>query len=170
MKGERSEAPPSAQGTAAGCSKGVRCEARGSERGGVAELRRTSERPSNEAPSGDTADRPFSATCENGEGGIRTHGRCYPTHAFQACSFSHSDTSPSRSAPRRRAVLTTHPSQGERRGWDSNPRKLSPHTISSRAVSTGLTHLSVRPATRSRLVLLYRGDCQVCARSRVGAR
>ena len=32
----------------------------------------------------------------NGEGGIRTHGRCYPTHAFQACSFSRSDTSPRR--------------------------------------------------------------------------
>jgi hypothetical protein len=29
-----------------------------------------------------------------GEGGIRTHGRGYPTHAFQACSLSHSDTSP----------------------------------------------------------------------------
>ncbi len=29
-----------------------------------------------------------------GEGGIRTLGRVTPTHAFQACSFSHSDTSP----------------------------------------------------------------------------
>jgi hypothetical protein len=29
-----------------------------------------------------------------GEGGIRTHGRVSPTHAFQACSFNHSDTSP----------------------------------------------------------------------------
>src|SRR5437667_1045913 len=29
-----------------------------------------------------------------GEGGIRTHGEISPTHAFQACSFSHSDTSP----------------------------------------------------------------------------
>src|SRR4051812_17225500 len=29
-----------------------------------------------------------------GEGGIRTHGRVSPTHAFQACSLSHSDTSP----------------------------------------------------------------------------
>ena len=29
-----------------------------------------------------------------GEGGIRTHGEVSPTHAFQACSFSHSDTSP----------------------------------------------------------------------------
>ena len=114
----------------------------------------------------------------NGEGGIRTHGRCYPTHAFQACSFSHSDTSPrppdvphhwhrgqrrgasdaergtrihfgcrgpsedfrARSAPENR----TGPKSKERRGWDSNPRKLSPHTISSRAVSTGLTHLSMR--------------------------
>ena len=29
-----------------------------------------------------------------GEGGIRTHGKVTPTHAFQACSFNHSDTSP----------------------------------------------------------------------------
>ena len=29
-----------------------------------------------------------------GEGGIRTHGRGKPTHAFQACSLIHSDTSP----------------------------------------------------------------------------
>ena len=30
-----------------------------------------------------------------GESGIRTHGRrITPTHAFQACSFNHSDISP----------------------------------------------------------------------------
>ncbi len=29
-----------------------------------------------------------------GEGGIRTHGRVAPTHAFQACRFGHSRTSP----------------------------------------------------------------------------
>ena len=29
-----------------------------------------------------------------GESGIRTHVRCYPKHAFQACAFSHSATSP----------------------------------------------------------------------------
>jgi hypothetical protein len=29
-----------------------------------------------------------------GEGGIRTLGKVTPTHAFQACSFSLSDTSP----------------------------------------------------------------------------
>jgi hypothetical protein len=29
-----------------------------------------------------------------GEGGIRTRGKVTPTHAFQACSFNHSDTSP----------------------------------------------------------------------------
>src|SRR5579885_421387 len=33
-----------------------------------------------------------------GEGGIRTHGKVSPTHAFQACSLSHSDTSPLRRA------------------------------------------------------------------------
>jgi hypothetical protein len=31
-----------------------------------------------------------------GEGGIRTRGGVTPTHAFQACSFGHSDTSPAR--------------------------------------------------------------------------
>ena len=31
-----------------------------------------------------------------GEGGIRTHGRVSPTHAFQACSLNRSDTSPHR--------------------------------------------------------------------------
>ncbi len=31
-----------------------------------------------------------------GESGIRTHGGVSPTHAFQACSFSHSDISPRR--------------------------------------------------------------------------
>src|SRR5688572_17973394 len=31
-----------------------------------------------------------------GESGIRTHGRVSPTHAFQACSFNHSDISPLR--------------------------------------------------------------------------
>src|SRR6476661_7006399 len=29
-----------------------------------------------------------------GESGIRTHGRVSPTHAYQACSFNHSDISP----------------------------------------------------------------------------
>ena len=35
-------------------------------------------------------------TCRlnGGEGGIRTHGRVSPTHAFQACSLNRSDTSP----------------------------------------------------------------------------
>ncbi len=31
---------------------------------------------------------------DGGEGGIRTHGRVSPTHAFQACSLNRSDTSP----------------------------------------------------------------------------
>src|SRR5688572_22128362 len=37
-----------------------------------------------------------SATEGGGESGIRTHGRVSPTHAFQACSFNHSDISPFR--------------------------------------------------------------------------
>ena len=36
----------------------------------------------------------FEHVTDGGEGGIRTHGRGKPTHAFQACSLNHSDTSP----------------------------------------------------------------------------
>ena len=35
-------------------------------------------------------------TVRGGEGGIRTHVTIARKHAFQACSFSHSDTSPRR--------------------------------------------------------------------------
>ena len=45
-------------------------------------------------PSHSTALAPLRFTAFGGEGGIRTHGRVSPTHAFQACSLSHSDTSP----------------------------------------------------------------------------
>ena len=34
--------------------------------------------------------------CSGGEGGIRTHGPIAGTHAFQACRFDHSRTSPHR--------------------------------------------------------------------------
>jgi hypothetical protein len=37
----------------------------------------------------------------HGEGGIRTRGTVSRTHAFQACSLGHSDTSPNRSGPGR---------------------------------------------------------------------
>jgi hypothetical protein len=45
---------------------------------------------------GQTAEEPKPKGAENngGEGGIRTHGRISPTHAFQACSLNRSDTSP----------------------------------------------------------------------------
>src|SRR5229473_6537160 len=38
--------------------------------------------------------RPLGIRLSGGEGGIRTHGRISPTHAFQACSLNRSDTSP----------------------------------------------------------------------------
>src|SRR5262245_29423325 len=38
--------------------------------------------------------RPSVSEGAGGESGIRTHGRVSPTHAFQACSFNHSDISP----------------------------------------------------------------------------
>lgn len=37
-------------------------------------------------------------TTIGGEGGIRTRGRDEPTHTFQACSLSRSDTSPKKGA------------------------------------------------------------------------
>jgi hypothetical protein len=37
---------------------------------------------------------PHRSTANGGEGGIRTRGTVTRTHAFQACSFGHSDTSP----------------------------------------------------------------------------
>ena len=40
-----------------------------------------------------------------GEGGIRTRGKVTPTHAFQACSFNHSDTSPISAVNRLRMTL-----------------------------------------------------------------
>ena len=43
--------------------------------------------------------RAFRLRRNGGEGGIRTHGRVSPTHAFQACSLNRSDTSPRRVQP-----------------------------------------------------------------------
>ncbi len=47
-------------------------------------------------PRGGSSTRSFGApsTAVGGEGGIRTRGTVTRTHAFQACSFGHSDTSP----------------------------------------------------------------------------
>ncbi len=116
----------------------VRGHARGSDVAHEAAARLTSARPAR--PVTPARARAWSSGREwNGEGGIRTHGRCYPTHAFQACSFSHSDTSPTLRSCDPPAITAVHE---ERRGWDSNPRRPKPHTISSRAVSTVLTHLS----------------------------
>src|SRR3989442_14188022 len=41
-----------------------------------------------------TMQSPMQSPLDGGEGGIRTHGRVSPTHAFQACSLNRSDTSP----------------------------------------------------------------------------
>ena len=43
---------------------------------------------------GITCNKLFIDNRNGGEGGIRTLGKVTPTHAFQACSFNHSDTSP----------------------------------------------------------------------------
>ena len=41
----------------------------------------------------------FATRCVGGEGGIRTHETVSRLHAFQACAFDHSATSPGRSDP-----------------------------------------------------------------------
>jgi hypothetical protein len=85
---------------------------------------------------------PLHAPAEaGGEAGIRTRGGVSPTHALQACSFSHSDTSPhtrSPSVPVRFGFLCEQlvlaedsplaDGQAWRRGWDSNPRGSCPPT------------------------------------------
>ena len=79
-----------------------------------------------------------------GEAGIRTRGGVSPTHALQACSFSHSDTSPHTQGPSvaasaRRSVSSywiapckekrfRADRRAWRRGWDSNPRGSCPPT------------------------------------------
>src|SRR5262245_46185559 len=42
----------------------------------------------------------LASRASGGEGGIRTRGGCYTTHAFQACALNHSATSPARFAGR----------------------------------------------------------------------
>jgi hypothetical protein len=71
-----------------------------------------------------------------GEAGIRTRGGVSPTHALQACSFNHSDTSPyacrrsllHRTPRVRRDRPSPHWPMVWRRGWDSNPRGSCPPT------------------------------------------
>ena len=60
-----------------------------------------------------------------GEGGIRTHGRISPTHAFQACSLNRSDTSPHAS----RAMNLINLAESSRRCTDRHQSlctKISP--------------------------------------------
>ena len=63
---------------------------------------------------------------ENGEGGIRTHGKCYPSQTFEIRTLNHSDTSPE-----------------IQRGWDSNPRWNCSHTTFPRLHLKPLGHLSL---------------------------
>ncbi len=62
-----------------------------------------------------------------GEAGIRTLGTSKCSTVFETAPFNHSGTSP-------QYIPTTDlwPARW-RRGWDSNPRYLAAHTISSRA-------------------------------------
>jgi hypothetical protein len=54
-----------------------------------------------------------------GEGGIRTHVTIAREHAFQACSFSHSDTSPGCVCRRFRAGLIARGASTVRRQFPS---------------------------------------------------
>ena len=78
-----------------------------------------------------------------GEAGIRTRGGVSPTHALQACSFSHSDTSPL-NAPNAKLrvcerISETSPSAYFSHGKSSgcsrarNPATISSHTLSTRS-------------------------------------
>ena len=70
-----------------------------------------------------------------GEGGIRTRGGVAPTHAFQACSFGLSDTSPQPAASQ---------SKSWRRGRDSNPWTSEKVSGFRDRPDRPLRHLSVR--------------------------
>src|SRR4030095_15610865 len=90
----------------------------------------------------------------NGEGGIRTLGTCEGTHALHACPCHPPCTSPharhapchvpAHSQPHHRIIsLSVGCISGE--GGIRTPDAARAYTISSRAVSTGLTHLSGPP-------------------------
>jgi hypothetical protein len=66
---------------------------------------------------------------DGGEGGIRTRGTVTRTHAFQACSFSHSDTSPRGPPP-----FPTH----------CRPTRLAGHPTSASSHPPSRTSLSRR--------------------------
>ena len=85
---------------------------------------------------------PWTRVENGGEGGIRTHGRISPTHAFQACSLNRSDTSPhaSRNEPNQfsRILLAAHRPQqllDEKLLLGSpkleSPAILSPHRVAA---------------------------------------
>ena len=87
-----------------------------------------------------------------GEGGIRTHDRVTPTHAFQACSLSHSDTSPRRDlrhlqrappprrSPAKNSRSSAAASSSRDPGGDLEPmvQPRVPHQIAQRAAEPGL--------------------------------
>src|ERR1700675_4599209 len=68
-----------------------------------------------------------------GEGGIRTHGRISPTHAFQACALNRSDTSPHA----RRATNLINLAESSRLRTDGHPH--CPRTPSPRAPNRKLS-------------------------------
>ncbi len=76
-----------------------------------------------------------------GEGGIRTRGTVARTHAFQACSFSHSDTSPHVAFNHTRSFQT--PSLAERVGFEPTVPRQGDNGFRDRPVRP-LRHLSRR--------------------------
>ncbi len=70
---------------------------------------------------------------DGGQGGIRTHGDIAATHAFQACSFDHSDTCPFFS--RRGGNLTGRFALGNAnfRGFGRNNRRVAESRSESRS-------------------------------------
>ncbi len=84
-----------------------------------------------------------------GEAGIRTRGGVSPTHALQACSFNHSDTSPHT----RGQWIFAWPWQPARAGWCLPPPwqfRLVPRLVARRLKGRGgeggiRTHVGVAP-------------------------
>jgi hypothetical protein len=107
-----------------------------------------------------------------GESGIRTHGRVSPTHAFQACSFNHSDISPSLESTtcERPAIRVSHNAFGSdcsemTLGFSSLPG--GKNDIAEIVSDIPISRDHLRP--RATLAATSRSGCRGCRTSTRGA-
>ena len=142
MGRERSESPPpcAQQLDAAGCRDGSSCKARPSEGGGVAELRRTTERGSN------AADGPVSAagypTCSWRKQSVEVLVQELPTHIVRLAQ----ETFPPHAEPLRhaRAALVA-----DRAAYDDPMQPDGPERKPEHGARRRVTYPRPRPPTRS---------------------